>query len=153
VNHAVLLGRLEDRPCVTKDLRIHGYRQGMDLHGGLWVYGSDAEKIQALAAESSELAKQLHPKLPQIAAEVVWAAREEMARCVEDVLARRTRALLLDAHAAIAMAPRTAQLLAAELGRGDDWAAGEVSSFTNLAAQYMLRRIAPECSRKEERPR
>ena len=144
VNHAVLLGRLDDRPCVTKDLRIHGYRQGMDMQGGLWVYGSDADKIQALAAESPELARQLHPKLPQIAAEVVWAAREEMARCVEDVLARRTRALFLDAHAAVAMAPLTAQLLAAELGRGDDWAAGEVSRFTRLAEQYMLQRIAPE---------
>lgn len=150
VNHAILLGKLDDRPCITKDLRIHGYKRGVDIHGDLWVYGSESEKIRALAAESPELAKQLHPRLPQIAAEVVWAAREEMARSVEDVLARRTRALFLDAHAAVAMAPQTAHLLAAELGRGKDWAAAEVARFTDLAAQYMLQRIAREDAVEEK---
>jgi len=143
VDHAIMLGKLEDRPCITRDLRIHGYKQGDDPHGGLWVYGSDAEKIQALAAASAELAKPLDAKLPQIAAEVVWAAREEMARTVEDVLARRTRALLLNARAAVAMAPLTAQLLARELGREEAWAAAEVARFTDLAAQYMLEKVAP----------
>ncbi len=143
VDHAIMLGKLEDRPCATRDLRIHGYKLGDAPHGGLWVYGSDAEKIQALAAESAELARQMDAKLPQIAAEVVWAAREEMARSVEDVLARRTRALFLNARAAVAMAPLTAQLLARELGREAAWAAAEVTRFTHLAAQYMLERIAP----------
>ena len=143
VDHAIMLGKLKDRPCITRDLRIHGYKQGDDPHGGLWVYGSDAEKIQALAAASAELAKPLDAKLPQIAAEVVWAAREEMARTVEDVLARRTRALLLNARAAVAMAPLTAQLLARELGREEAWAAAEVARFTDLAAQYMLEKVAP----------
>jgi len=143
VDHAIMLGKLEDRPCITRDLRIHGYKQGDDPHGGLWVYGSDAEKIQALAAASAELAKPLDAKLPQIAAEVVWAAREEMARTVEDVLARRTRALLLNARAAVAMAPLTAQLLARELGREEAWSRAEVARFTDLAAQYMLEKVAP----------
>jgi glycerol-3-phosphate dehydrogenase len=143
VDHAIMLGKLDDRPCVTRDLRIHGYKKGDDPHGGLWVYGSDAEKIQELFAESAELARQMDPRLPQIAAEVVWAAREEMARTVEDVLSRRTRALLLNARAAVAMAPITAQLLATELGRDAAWAAAEVARFTDLAAQYMLEKVAP----------
>jgi glycerol-3-phosphate dehydrogenase len=66
-----------------------------------------------------------------------------MARTVEDVLSRRTRALLLNAHAAIAMAPEAARLLARELGRDDAWAEGEVGRFTELAAQYTLEKIAP----------
>jgi glycerol-3-phosphate dehydrogenase len=143
MNHAITLGKLDDKPCVTKDLKIHGYKKGMDPHGDLWVYGSDAEKIQALAQESPELAQQMNPQLPQIAAEVVWAAREEMARTVEDVLARRTRALFLNAHSAVAMAPEAARLLARELGKDDAWANAQVAQFTELAAQYMLEKVNP----------
>jgi glycerol-3-phosphate dehydrogenase len=143
MNHAITLGKLEDRPCVTQDLHIHGYLTGVDPHGDLWVYGSDAEKIAALAEETPELARQLHPDLPYIAAEVVWAAREEMARTAEDVLARRTRALFLNAHAAIQMAPEVARLLALELGKDKAWVDAEVAAFTELAAQYMLQKIAP----------
>jgi len=145
VNHAITLGKLDDRPCVTEHLPIHGYLQGVDPHGDLWVYGSDAEKIKALASESSDsedLGRQLHPDLPYIAAEVVWAAREEMARSVEDVLARRTRALFLNARAAVAIAPRVASLLAAELGKDQQWADAEVERFRDLAAQYKLEKIA-----------
>jgi glycerol-3-phosphate dehydrogenase len=79
----------------------------------------------------------LHPALPYLAAEVIWAARWEMARSVEDVLSRRTRALLLNARAAVAMAPRVAELLAAELGRDDAWRDDQVRRFTALAANYL----------------
>ncbi len=135
VNHAATLGRLPDAPCRTADLRIHGWAQP---NGDLAVYGSDAARIEALTAERPELAEQLHGELPILAAEVVWGAREEMARTVEDVLARRTRALFLNARAAIAMAPRTASLLAGELGRDEAWAAAQVGAFTTLAEQYMV---------------
>jgi len=142
VNHAITLGQLEDRPCVTRNLHIHGYKLGVDPHGDLWVYGTDAEKIKALRDGDVALAQQMNSALPQIAAEVVWAAREEMARSVEDVLARRTRALFLDARAAVAMAPETARLLANELGKDDAWIEVEVSQFKELAKQYMMEKIA-----------
>jgi glycerol-3-phosphate dehydrogenase len=142
MNHAITLGKLEERPCVTRDLHIHGYKTGVDPRGDLWVYGSDAYKIKALVNDDAELGHQMNPALPQIAAEVVWAAREEMARSVEDVLARRTRALFLNARAAVAMAPEAARLLAKELGKDDAWAAAEVSRFNELAKQYMLEKIA-----------
>ena len=61
-----------------------------------------------------------------------------MARSVEDVLARRTRALFLNARAAMAMAPRVASLLAVELGKDTAWADAEVKKFNQLAAQYTL---------------
>jgi glycerol-3-phosphate dehydrogenase len=138
VNHAILLGKLADRPCVTQELRIHGYAENVDARDSLWVYGSDAETIRALAGESPHLARPLDPRLPIIAAEAVWAVREEMARSVEDVLARRTRALFLDAHAALRMAPAVASLMAPELGKDRVWIDAEVARFTQLAAQYVL---------------
>jgi glycerol-3-phosphate dehydrogenase len=142
VNHAITLGKLEDKPSVTADLHIHGYLTGVEPKGDLWVYGTDAEKIRALAKETPALAKRLHPDLPYIAAEVAWAAREEMARTVEDILARRTRALFLNARAAIAMAPEVASLLAKELGKDQVWIDTQIAEFNNLAAQYALERIA-----------
>ena len=86
VDHAITLGKLRDEPCPTRNLRIHGYLRDSAALGSLEVYGSDAEAIRALAQDSPALAAQLHPDLPYIAAEVVWAARAEMARSVEDVL-------------------------------------------------------------------
>ena len=138
VDHAITLGKLPDVDCTTKNLHIHGYIEGSASLGSLEVYGSDAEKIRALAAATPALAVQLHPALPYIAAEVVWAAREEMARTVEDILARHTRALFLNAVAAIAMAEPVARLLAAELGRDEAWVNAQVKQFTELAQQYRV---------------
>lgn len=138
VDHAITLGKLRDEPCPTRNLRIHGYLRDSAALGSLEVYGSDAEAIRALAQDAPALAVQLHPDLPYIAAEVVWAARAEMARSVEDVLARRTRALFLNANAAIAMAEPVAKLLAAELGRDEAWAASQVKEFRALAEQYRV---------------
>ncbi len=136
VNHAITLGNLKEMPCVTFDLHIHGYDQHPELLGELAVYGSDAAAIQALAVAVPELARRLHPLLPYIAAEVVWAAREEMARTLDDVLARRTRSLFLNAKAAIAIAPKVALLLAAELNKDEHWVDEQVTEFTAMAAQY-----------------
>lgn len=138
VDHAVTLGRLREEPCVTKTLKIHGYRKNIEDLGSLWVYGSDAEAIRNIADRDPKLAAPLHPRLPYIGAEVVWAARQEMARSVEDVLARRTRALFLDAAAAKEMAPAVATLLAEELHRNEDWINHQTSEFEQLATQYNL---------------
>ncbi|MGP8253499.1 MAG: FAD-dependent oxidoreductase [Terracidiphilus sp.] len=139
VDHAITLGRLDDAACPTKNLHIHGYAADPlpSVPEHFSVYGSDAEAVAAVARDAS-LAVQFHPDLPYIAAEAVWAARNEMARTVEDVLARRTRALFLNAKAAFRMAEPVARLLAAELNRGDDWIAAEVARFHKLAAQYQV---------------
>ena len=141
INHAIPLGKLAQKPCVTRTLPIHGAHQHPEQLGSLAVYGADAEPLKALTHDRPELARQLHPDLPYLAAEVVWAARIEMARTVEDVLARRTRALFLNARAAIQMAPEVASLLAKELGRDDAWASSQISEFQALAAQYTLEGI------------
>lgn len=132
INHAATLGQLEERPCPTAALNIHGWRQ----HGAS-VYGSDQFAVDAIAADE-ELRDVLHPALPYRGAEIAWAAREEMARTVDDALARRTRALILNARAAVAMAPRAAQILARELGRDARWELDQVAAFSEIAKSYVL---------------
>ncbi len=137
VDHAVVLAGLPERPCETKALDIHGFDEDAGRSGDLAVYGSDANLIRDLARADPALGERLDPALPTIGAEVVWSARYEMARTVEDALARRSRALFLDARAAIRMAPRVAALMAKELGRDDAWRSAQVESFTALARGYL----------------
>ncbi|HEY2251930.1 MAG TPA: glycerol-3-phosphate dehydrogenase/oxidase, partial [Planctomycetaceae bacterium] len=125
---------LPPRQSETRTLHLHGWCADIDLPEPLAIYGSDAAGIRKLALEDPQLGERLHPDLPYLKAEVVWAARHEMARTVEDVLARRTRALFLDARASIEMANAVADLLAAELGRDAEWAARQVAEFTELAS-------------------
>ena len=138
VDQAATLAELEERPSVTKQLPLHGYHQQADTFGPLAPYGSDAPRIQALMKERPALAEPLHPERSVTGAQVVWAARHEMARTVEDVLSRRTRTLLLDAAASVAMAPRVAALLADELGHSADWEEEQAAAYTALAQQYQL---------------
>jgi glycerol-3-phosphate dehydrogenase len=138
VDHAITLGKLPEGPCKTKNLRIHGYMENSAALGCLEVYGSDAEAIRTLA-QDPKLAAQLDPRLPCIAAEVVWAVRAEMARTVEDVLARHTRALFLNAEAAMAMAEPVARIMAAELGRDEAWIEAQVKEFCGLAEGYRVK--------------
>jgi glycerol-3-phosphate dehydrogenase len=138
VDHAATLARLPEKPCVTRNLNVHGFHRQAANFGPLAVYGSDALLIQDLIRADPSLAAPLHPSLPYCGAEVVWAARVEMARTVEDVLARRTRALFLNARAAIAMAPAAARLLARELERDDAWQAAQIAEFREVASGYIV---------------
>ncbi len=139
VDHAMMLGELEPRPCVTQQLPIHGYHRNAHRFGPLEFYGSDATEIQGLQDDDPSMAEPLHPRLPLTGAQVQWACRREMARSVDDMLARRTRALLFDAEAAIEAAPATAALMARELERDDAWAEAQVEAFTAIASGYLYR--------------
>jgi len=138
VDHAATLARLPEKPCVTRNLNVHGFHRQSDNFGALSVYGADALLIQDLIRAEPSLGTALHPALPYCGAEVVWAARVEMARTVEDVLARRTRALFLNARAAIEMAPETARLLSRELWQDDSWQRRQVEAFSALAEGYLV---------------
>ena len=137
VDQAATLAQLPDRPAVTRNLRIHGFPSDSRSNGPLAVYGSDAEKIGDLIRQDSRLGERLHPALPYVKAEVVWAVRQEMARTVEDVLARRTRALFLNARAALEMAPTVAELLAKELGWNNQAKENQLSDFRAVARNYL----------------
>lgn len=138
VNQASTLAHLPERPCVTRTLKIHGHHTSAAEFGTLAAYGSDAPAIRSLIEEDARLGEPLDSALPILPAEVVWAAREEMAQTVEDILSRRTRALLLNAEAAIRMAPQVAQFLAKELGRDLIWQEQQVQTFTELAEGYLV---------------
>ena len=124
---------LTARPSVTSRLPIHGRQEGIE--NGPWsVYGSDAVRLAGQEPSGDEL---LHPRLPYRVSQVAWAVRHEYARTVEDVLARRTRALLLDAAASMETAPRVARLMAVELGRDEGWQHRQASDFLSLARGYL----------------
>ncbi len=126
------IDRIGGSPSRTADLRLHGWMEET-IADSPWrqVYGSDAPLV-------SELPRQLlHPSLPFSHGEVVWAARHEMARSIEDVLARRTRALFLDARASIEAAPVVARLLAKELSRDPDWERTQIDKFRSVANGYI----------------
>jgi len=137
VNQAATLARLTERPCRTETLNIHGFHPNADKFGSLRVYGSDAAPIRDLIERDPSLAERRDDALPYTVAEVVWAARHEMARTVEDVLARRTRALFLNARSAIAMAPRVAEILSRELERPPGWEGDQVAAFRAVAENYL----------------
>ena len=138
VNQAATLARLPEKSATTENLRIHGFHLEPKQFENLGVYGSDAFAIERLIRENSSLADRLHPALSYCAAEVVWATRQEMARTVEDVLARRTRALFLNAQAASEMAEKTADIMARELNYDDTWKANQLVGFRKLAQQYVV---------------
>jgi glycerol-3-phosphate dehydrogenase len=87
--------------------------------------------------EGAELDRPLHPQLPFRRGEIAWAARYEMARCVEDVLARRTRALFLNAQASIEAAPVVARILSHELGHNAAWEQNQLEAFRKVAEAYV----------------
>jgi glycerol-3-phosphate dehydrogenase len=140
VDEAATLAQLPERPCVTHHLKVHGYHASANEFGGLAVYGTDAIEIQKLIESQPELREKLHPALPYVKAEVVWAVRYEMARTVEDVLARRTRALFLNAQAATEMAPTVAEMMGGVLGWGATMRDHQITAFEQSARNYLLPR-------------
>jgi glycerol-3-phosphate dehydrogenase len=138
VNQAATLARLAEKPCVTAHLNIHGFHPASEKFGHLWVYGSDAPMVQDLERSEPAWALPLDDSLPYTGAEVIWAVRHEMARTLEDVLARRTRALFLNAQAALRMASRVAELMAREMGHDRLWEARQVEAFGEVAGSYVL---------------
>jgi glycerol-3-phosphate dehydrogenase len=136
INKAIAVAGLQEEECITEDLRLHGWLKNVDRSEHLHYYGSDQAAVEKLIEEDSELGEALHERLPYLKAEVIWAVRNEMALTVEDVLARRTRALLLDAEASVEMAPQVARLMAKELGESEQWQQYQISEFTELAENY-----------------
>jgi glycerol-3-phosphate dehydrogenase len=124
VDVAIRVAGLTFKPCVTATLRILGE--------------SDEASIRLLADTDADCDRQLDADLGITAAHVRWAVRNEAARTVDDMLARRTRVLHLDARKAVRMGEAVAALMAEELGRDDSWAQREIEQFRKLALSYLL---------------
>jgi glycerol-3-phosphate dehydrogenase len=142
VDQASLVAGLKRRPSTTATLRLRGWREAdeQERKDNLWPpnhYGSDASALQQMVQEEPALNEPLHPALPYRAAEVVWAVRHEMACTVEDVLARRTRALFLDTRASVEAAPKVARLMTQALRRDQQWEQQQVMGYRELARAYL----------------
>ncbi|MGA8178773.1 MAG: glycerol-3-phosphate dehydrogenase/oxidase [Desulfobacterales bacterium] len=137
VNYALSLAGLESKPCVTQQLNIHGFHNTPEKFGEFALYGSDAPAIQDLMRADPAREERLHPALQARVVEVIWAVRFEAARTVDDILARRTRSLLLNAQAAGETAPKVASIMAKELGHGRKWESDQIEAFRSISKIYL----------------
>ena len=134
---AVHKAGMSEKECVTKHLQIHGHKENNNYAAPLYYYGTDETDIKATIKKDNSLADLIHPSLPYIKAEVVWAVQNEMCMTVEDALSRRTRALLLDAKAAMESARSVAALMAKEMGKNESWINEQINSFISVAKNYL----------------
>lgn len=108
VDKAIEIAQLPKRKCITENVHIHGFQK------------DQVEDYYSLTKT-----------------EVIWMIKNEMARTIEDVLARRKRVLFLDAAAAIALAPSVAEIMASELGKDKKWIDNQLLEFNDLAEAYL----------------
>ncbi len=134
------------RKCVTKNLKLHGATTATkdpvtqaDPHSHLvGRYGTDAPAVLALAEENKDLLNPVIEGLPYTGAELIYAAREEMAQTLEDVLARRTRSMIQRAQPTMAAAHAAALLIAPELGWSEEEATQQAKGFVENCEKELL---------------
>jgi glycerol-3-phosphate dehydrogenase len=137
IEKAKLLGGLIEIECKTKKLPIHGFVEQNDFSDHFYVYGSDRAALMELIDSNPAYSELLDKDLPYVVGQVIWAVRYEMALHIEDVIARRLRALFLDTNASLRMAPIVAKWMAIELGKEDDWIQDELLKFNKIASTFM----------------
>ncbi|MEN8226766.1 MAG: glycerol-3-phosphate dehydrogenase/oxidase [Bacteroidota bacterium] len=138
VDLAAARSNLDKRKSVTRDLKIHGYMDDVDMKNPHYWYGADMKLIKKMIVKDPGMGEVLSEKLHILKAQIVWAIREEMARTLEDCLARRTRALQLDAQESMRIAPRVAEIMAEEMGYNKNWETKQTETFIILAKGYLL---------------
>lgn len=143
IDQAIIVRHLKKKACKTEHIAIHGSKKtnAADRENHLYIYGTDAPEIIKLLNAEPELKEKLHPDYNYTMAEVAWAVRHEMARTVDDVLARRVRLLFLDARAAIASCEKVAQLLAKELDHDEIWIQNQIAEFKSIATGFLLKEL------------
>jgi glycerol-3-phosphate dehydrogenase len=137
VNTAAINNRLPPRDCITGNLPVHGAQPTENFDTDYYYYGSDWPAVQAMGDSDPLLKGKLHDRLPYTKAEIAWAVEMEMCMTVEDALARRTRALLLDARAAMESAPAVASVMAEKMKKDAGWIKEQLASFSRLAENYL----------------
>ena len=138
VDKAILLAGLPERKSITENLMIHSYSKNISKNDPMNVYGTDTQLLDDIQDENIEYSELLSEELGISKAQLILAIREEMARTVEDFLARRTRALFLDARESIRMCQQVANMMAKELGFDNVWSKNQIELYTELANGYLL---------------
>jgi glycerol-3-phosphate dehydrogenase len=135
INKAIKVKGLKNSLCKTKNMPLYGSPK-KPLNNRLHIYGKHAEDIKKMIIEQPDLGQILHPAFPYTKAEIVWICRNEMPLKLEDIISRRTRALLLDAKASAELAPLVAKIMAKEYGYGNEWIEEEVKAISHLLSYY-----------------
>lgn len=140
VEKVAMLGGLPERECITRHMPIHGYRMDIDPYNDpMAPYGIDKENVLALEEENPEWEGFLSEELQIRKSQVIWAVREEMAQTVEDVLARRTRALFLNAGESIRLAPVVAEMMSKEMKKDAAWIDQQIKDYNEIAKNYVIK--------------
>ncbi len=136
IDRAVQAGLPEKRKCTTMSLKIDDIPSAVQDER-LKIYGSNATEIEKMIKENSEMAERISGQLPYTKAEIAWICRNEMPVMLDDMLSRRTRALIFNARAAAECAPAVAEIMAGELGYDGRWIEEQVEVFRKLARKYL----------------
>jgi glycerol-3-phosphate dehydrogenase len=135
LDKAIKAGILRKGRCITKNLKLNSI-PAIVSSKHLQIYGAQAVEIEKIIEDNPGLGVPLSPALPYSKAEIIWICRNEMPLTLEDMLARRTRALFLDARASEAIAPEVAWLMAQELGFDENWQKGQLEIYRDLIKSY-----------------
>jgi glycerol-3-phosphate dehydrogenase len=136
IDKAIKAGIVNSRKCITASFSF--YSNGKPLKSErLKIYGNKADEIEIMINDHPHLGELIDNRLPYTKAEIIWICRNEMPRTLEDMLARRTRALFLDARASAEASTAVAGLMAKELGFDNEWERNEIAMFKNLVNSYL----------------
>ena len=136
IDKAIAKGFLEKKICVTSDHSLLSDSANISTDR-LRIYGDKSKEIENITIENPATITPIHPGFPYIRAEIIWICRNEMPVTIEDILARRTRALFLNAQASTEIAGEVASMMAQELGYDLLWQQNQVQSYIQLTKNYI----------------
>jgi glycerol-3-phosphate dehydrogenase len=134
IDRAIKEGFLKKSKCITSNIRLTSLMSNSDK---LVIYGDHSVDIEKIISEKPELGIPVDERLPYTKAEIIWICRNEMPVNIEDVLARRTRSLFLNARASADIAPQVADIMATEFGFDDKWKSDQIKSYNQLIGNYI----------------
>jgi glycerol-3-phosphate dehydrogenase len=137
IDRAIRSGLLERRKCKTEHLKLYTFT-GSENGDRMRIYGKGSEEIKQMINNSPELGATIGSDLPYTKAELIWICKNEMPVMLEDILARRTRAIILNAKESSEVAEKVAQIMAQESGYDNDWVRDQVDKFSILVKKYTI---------------
>jgi glycerol-3-phosphate dehydrogenase len=136
IDKGIRAGMLPPAKCRTKNFPFY-HNATLLEDDRLKIYGDKAWEIEKIIANDPASGKHLHPGLSYTKAEIIWICRNEMPVKLEDMLARRTRSLLLDTRASLEIAHGVAEMMAAELGHDSKWIEEQTIEFKRISENYL----------------
>ena len=136
LDKAIKAGILQKGKCVTKNLKLNSVPETVSSKH-LKIYGAQAIEIDKIIAADPGLGVPLNTVFPYSKAEIIWICRNEMPVTLEDMLARRTRALFLDAQVSSEIAPVIAGIMAKEMGYDEKWQMEQIEKYNKLVVNYL----------------